>query len=123
MVPAIVLGHLRGKRPARLRLRLHDRELLIDEQHPAVTLGRGDDNDLIVRGHLVSRLHARIEISRGKFVLVDQSTNGTFVHTATGEEAFVRRDSVQLKGEGLIGLGKVPEFEAPYTVRYVCEDG
>ncbi len=64
------------------------------------------------KGNLISRLHARIEISRNKFVLVDQSTNGTFVQTADGEEAFVRRDSVQIKGQGMIGLGRAARAAA-----------
>jgi len=39
-----------------------------------------------------------------------------------GEEAFVRRDSMQLKGEGLIGFGRVPESGSSLTVKYVCEE-
>ena len=71
---------------------------------------------------VISRLHARIEVSRDKFVLIDQSTNGTFVQSSAGEESFVRRDSMQLRGEGMIGLGRVPEADSPLTIRYVCED-
>ncbi len=55
-------------------------------------------------------------------MLIDQSTNGTFVQTAEGEESFVRRDSLQLKGEGMIGLGKLPEQESVQTIRFVCEE-
>jgi flagellar basal body rod protein FlgF len=55
--------------------------------------------------------------------LIDQSTNGTFVQTKDGEESFVRRDSLQIKGEGMIGLGKLPESESPQTIRFVCEEG
>jgi adenylate cyclase len=29
---------------------------------------------------------------------------------------------MQLKGEGLIGFGRVPENNSSLTVRYVCED-
>jgi len=86
------------------------------------TIGRADDNDLVIRGNLISRLHARIEINRNKFVLIDQSTNGTFVQAEGGEELFVRRDSVQIKGEGLIGLGRVPERDSPLTIRFYCEE-
>ena len=64
----------------------------------------------------------RIEINRNKFVLIDQSTNGTFVQAEGGEELFVRRDSVQIKGEGLIGLGRVPERDSPLTIRFYCEE-
>ena len=88
---------------------LSDREIVVDEKRPQIAIGRADENDVVIRGNLISRIHARIEISRNKFLLIDQSTNGTFVKAEDGEESFVRRDSMQLKGSGMIGLGKVPE--------------
>ncbi|HET7756844.1 MAG TPA: adenylate/guanylate cyclase domain-containing protein [Steroidobacteraceae bacterium] len=121
MVPGIA-GESRPARAMRLRLRCHDRELLVDERHSSVSIGRAEDNDIVVKGNLISRLHARIEISRNKFVLVDQSTNGTFVQTADGEESFVRRDSLQIKGQGMIGLGRLPEQGSPTTIRFDCEE-
>jgi predicted component of type VI protein secretion system len=77
---------------------------------------------VVVKGNLISRLHARIEISRNKFVLTDQSTNGTFVQASDGEESFVRRDSLQIKGEGMIGLGRLPERGSPQTIRFALEE-
>ena len=55
-------------------------------------------------------------------MLIDQSTNGTFVQTADGEESFVRRDSLQIKGQGMIGLGRLPEAGSPQTIRFNCEE-
>ena len=121
MVPAISMNS-RPVRVLRLRIRANDRDLVIDEQHSSITIGRAEDNDVVIKGNLISRLHARIEISRHKFVLIDQSTNGTFVQTADGEESFVRRDSLQIKGEGTIGLGRLPEHDSPQTIRFVCEE-
>ena len=121
MVPAISMNS-RPVRLLRLRLRANDRDLVIDEQHTSITIGRAEDNDVVIKGNLISRLHARIEISRNKFVLIDQSTNGTFVQTAAGEESFVRRDSLQIKGEGTIGLGRLPESDSPQTIRFICEE-
>jgi adenylate cyclase len=122
MIPAIPMGS--RERPAvHLRLTVQDQEVMLDEQHPNATIGRAEDNTLIVKGNLISRLHARIEISRGKFVLIDQSTNGTFVQTEGGDEAFVRRDSLQIKGEGMIGLGKLPEPDSPQTIHFTCKEG
>ncbi|HUN25516.1 MAG TPA: adenylate/guanylate cyclase domain-containing protein [Steroidobacteraceae bacterium] len=121
MVPAIALAGKSG--PAiRLRLRFENREILLDDRHPSITIGRGEDNDVVVKGNLISRLHARIELNRHKFVLIDQSTNGTFVQTDDGDEAFVRRDSLQIKGKGMIGLGKLPEAEVPQTILFACEE-
>jgi len=121
MVPAISMNS-RPVRLLRLRLRANDRDLVIDEQHTSITIGRAEDNDVVIKGNLISRIHARIEISRNKFVLIDQSTNGTFVQSANGEESFVRRDSLQIKGEGTIGLGRLPEQDSPQTIRFVCEE-
>ncbi|MDB6091829.1 MAG: hypothetical protein JWN85_4613 [Gammaproteobacteria bacterium] len=121
MVPAISMNS-RPVRLLRLRLRCQDRDLVIDEQRSSITIGRAEDNDVVIKGNLISRLHARIEINRNKFVLIDQSTNGTFVQTAGGEESFVRRDSLQIKGEGTIGLGRLPEHDSPQTIRFVCEE-
>jgi hypothetical protein len=121
MVPGIATD-ARPARAMRLRLRCQDRELVVDERHSSITIGRAEDNDVVVKGSLISRLHARVEINRSKFVLIDQSTNGTFVQSADGEESFVRRDSLQIKGQGMIGLGRLPEQGSPQTIRFTCEE-
>jgi len=123
MLPALALGAVaREHRPKRLRLRVHGQEILIDDSRTNVVIGRAEESDIIIKGNLISRLHARIELSRNKFMLVDQSTNGTFVTSGNGEEAFVRRDSMQLKGEGMIGLGRTPESGSQQTLRFACEE-
>ncbi len=104
------------------RLNKMDREILLDNQKASITIGRAEDNDFVIKGNLISRLHARIELNRNKFVLIDQSTNGTFVQTVEGEESFVRRDSLQIKGEGMIGLGRLPEQESSQTILFACEE-
>jgi class 3 adenylate cyclase len=120
MVPTISTGE--HAENLRLRLRYQGQEVVVDHDREIITIGRAEDNDLIIRGNLISRLHARIEMSRNKFMLVDQSTNGTFVAVTGGEDAFVRRDSMHLRGEGMIGLGKAPEESSSQVIRYSCED-
>ena len=122
MLPAIALNGRDARRPRRLRLLVQELEVILDEQRPHVAIGRADDNDIVIRGNLISRLHARIEFSRNRFTLTDQSTNGTFVQISGEEEAFVRRDSMPIKGEGLIGLGRIPDRDSPLTIHFVCED-
>jgi len=122
MLPAIALTGRDNRKPQRLRLSVQDRELILDENRPQIAIGRADDNDVVIRGNLISRLHARIEFSRNGFTLTDQSTNGTFVQISGEEEAFVRRDSMPIKGQGLIGLGRVPDRDSPLTIHFVCED-
>ncbi|HEY1726707.1 MAG TPA: adenylate/guanylate cyclase domain-containing protein [Steroidobacteraceae bacterium] len=122
MLPAIALTGRENRKPQRLRVTVQERELTVDEQRPQINIGRADDNDVVIRGNLISRLHATIELSRNRFMLTDQSTNGTFVQIAGQEEAFVRRDSMTIKGEGMIGLGRIPDRDSPLTIYFVCEE-
>ena len=124
MVPAIAMASRNGAKdkPHRLRLRYQGQEVIVDERRNNISMGRAEENDLVVKGNLISRLHARIEISRNKFMLIDQSTNGTFVQGKDGDEAFVRRDSMQIRAEGLIGLGKAPDSNSSQVIRYICEE-
>lgn len=123
MLPSIALGAARaGRRPRRVRLRYQGREYVLEDGSRSLTLGRADENDIVVNGNLISRLHARIEAERNRFVLVDQSTNGTFVTSQEGGESFVRRDSHTLQGAGLIGLGRLPEATEADAIRYQLEE-
>ncbi len=123
MVPAIAIAARdRGAQPQRLRLRYQGQEVLVQDSRANISMGRAEENDLVVKGNLISRLHARVELNRNKFILIDQSTNGTFILGKDGEESFVRRDSMQLRGEGLIGLGKAPDSNSSQVIRYSCEE-
>jgi class 3 adenylate cyclase len=111
-------------RPFRIRLNYLGQELVLDDRERAsATLGRGQENDLVIKGNLVSRLHARIEAGKNRFMLIDESTNGSFVQGQNGDDAFVRRDAIPLKGKGVIGLGRVPEPQSYHTVEFTCEEG
>lgn len=109
-------------RPKRLSLRYQGREITVGEGRKSATLGRAEDNDVVVKGNLISRVHARVESSRDRFTLVDESTNGTFVQTNTGEEIFVRRDRTPLTGEGVIGLGRAAQPGTALAVHFVVEE-
>jgi len=99
----------RGRSVSRMLLTFRDQSVEISDTRKSANIGRADDNDLVIKGNLISRIHAKVELRRGKFVLVDQSTNGTFLLNVRGEETFVRRDSTELNGEGTIGLGRAEE--------------
>ena len=94
------------RKVSKLLLNFRDSTVEVSDQRKSINMGRADDNDLVVKGNLISRIHAKIEMRRGKFMLVDQSTNGTFLQNVQGHEKFVRRDSTELGEEGTIGLGR-----------------
>ena len=122
MLPTVQWSRDKSRKPRRLSLRSQGKEVLVGEGRKSVTLGRAEDNDLVIKGNLISRVHARVEASRDKFTLIDESTNGTFVQTSDGDEIFVRRDSTILSGEGVIGLGRIAQPGTALAIHYVIED-
>jgi adenylate cyclase len=106
----------------RLVLRYYGKEVVVGEASPQVTMGRAEECDLVVKDTLISRNHARIEYARGKFVLHDQSTNGTCVILQDGDELYIRRDNMRLVGSGIIGLGRVARPDTVHTVNFGVYD-
>ena len=111
----------KSKSATKLTLTFRDQVVVVNDKRKGVNLGRADGNDLVVKGNLISRIHARVEMRRGKFLLIDQSTNGTFLENAQGDETFIRRDSTELSGQGIIGLGRVAKPGTPLAVHFACE--
>ncbi len=124
MLPSISLSarkaHATG---GRLRLQFRGQELVLGEnRQTAVSMGRAEDNDVVIKGNLISRVHARIDMRRNRFVLTDESTNGTFIQRDNGEEVFVRRDSTELAGSGVIGMGRAATRGTPLAIEYRIEE-
>jgi adenylate cyclase len=92
--------------------------LELGESDPVLTIGRAEENDLVVRNPVVSRLHARIEHRNGRVVLIDQSANGTYVFADGGEQTYVHRDNHVLTGSGTLGLGEAVSSASELLVRY-----
>ncbi len=92
--------------------------VLVNRENPILTIGRGAPNHLAISSRLVSRVHARIEFQRSRFMLIDQSTNGTYFSPQGGRTIFLRRDAVQLEGKGVIGLGQQAGEDAVVVLHY-----
>jgi hypothetical protein len=121
MLPTIEWEN-RGRKASGMVLNFRGQTVEVSDKRKSVNIGRADDNDLVVKGNLISRIHAKVELRRGKFILVDQSTNGTFLQNVQGEETFVRRDSTELKGEGTIGLGRAEEPGGTLAIHFKSLD-
>ena len=81
-----------------------------------VTLGSAADNDLTVDISYASRSHARIECRGSGFMLVDHSTNGTYVQTEDERISFVHRKALRLWGDGWLSLGE--PCDSASVIRY-----
>ena len=108
----------KGRKASKLLLNFRDQTIEVSDRRKSINIGRADDNDLVVKGNLISRIHAKIEMRRGKFMLIDQSTNGTFLQDVLGTESFVRRDTTELGDEGTIGLGRAEKPGSSLAIYY-----
>lgn len=98
--------NLERLKSSKLQLAFQDTEIALLANMPAITLGRDLTCSIIVEGTLVSRQHATIEYRRGKFLICDTSTNGTYILTEDGRSIYLRREEFPLWGNGKISLGK-----------------
>lgn len=103
---------------SRMELEFQGQKIEVDQNRPSVTLGRQNHNDVVVNDTRVSRSHARIEYRRGKFILIDQSTNGTFALIQGKKSIMLRRDEATLLGKGIVGLGREVTDDSPVAIHY-----
>lgn len=95
---------------------------LIDDATPSARLGRDGANDVVVASHFASRFHARVHKREGRFVLADQSTNGTYLLADDGgHEVLLQREEAVLGERGWIGLGMSAARHGDHLVRYRVE--
>ena len=113
---------LSGER-VELTLKAGQLEMRAGSARPVVSIGRGEQNDLVVPLDCVSRVHARIEFRRGKFILIDQSTNGTYVFSPVHNDVYLHLDELSLEGYGLIGLGRRPDPDSEEKIYFAIQSG
>ncbi|MGH8701441.1 MAG: FHA domain-containing protein, partial [Burkholderiales bacterium] len=77
-------------------------------------------NHVVVASPMISRRHAKIELRGGKFVLVDQSSNGTFLTLGNNAEMKLRREEAILYGSGVIALGQSAAAAGEDAIEFHC---
>jgi adenylate cyclase len=110
-----------ARTPLRLRLLYRGQEAVVDAARTSVSIGRDAGNEVVIDARNASRVHARIEWRRDKFLLLDLSTNGTFVAFEDGRETQLRHEEVILDGNGSIAFGQSHRHAERNCVEYYCE--
>jgi hypothetical protein len=101
-----------------LELFIENRCVRVDAEHPLCTIGRASESDVVIESESASRNHASVELNRGRFVLNDFSTNGTYLINDEAGTTLIRRESVILDNQGSIGLGFDPNLETANAIKY-----
>jgi adenylate cyclase len=104
-----VVGDVGGKaapEAVTLKLSWRGNTWRMGDELNSLVAGRDPAADIVLPGDKVSRQHVRVFLRRGKFVLADQSANGTYVQMQHRAEILLHREEFVLLGTGSIGLGQ-----------------
>ncbi|MDO8310592.1 MAG: adenylate/guanylate cyclase domain-containing protein [Sideroxyarcus sp.] len=94
---------------------------VMDAAHPCITIGRGELADIMIQDRRASRMHARIERRRDKFVFIDLSSNGSYVTFRNESEVQLRREELVLRESGTISLGHTYKKDPAEVIAFVCK--
>jgi len=103
-----------------LALMFSDQHFVLTPDQTGFAVGRDPSSDLVVDWPSVSRRHAVIEFRRGRFVLSDTSSNGTYLTLQNGQVVFLRRESLPIWGNGRIALGAPLNEGMGHSIDYSC---
>lgn len=101
----------------KIKLTYRGRDIVARE---TVYLGRDASNTIFVMDPMASRRHAKIELRGGHFVLVDQSSNGTFIVVGDSPEMQLKRQELVLYSSGRIAFGHSTDDSEVDTVKFDC---
>jgi len=100
------------------KLTLGEHQVTVDESSPLLEIGRDESNSFALLADCVSRHHLQLRCKGGQIVLIDNSTNGTFINREGHNPLFVRRESLVLEGDGLLGVGASPAASTDHTLGF-----
>ena len=107
---------------AKVKLRHGTRDIELGGGKSVLTLGRDQQNDVVVADRKASRLHGKIERRRDKFVLIDHSSNGTYVTVEGEPEIVLRREELILRGRGRMSFGHAYADDPAEFLAFSCLD-
>ncbi len=105
-----------------LVVRFQEQQKTVNTESPLLTIGRGEQNGLVVDDPMVSRRHAIVEWRQGEgFFLTDQSTNGVYLQADGQDVRFLHRETMQLGERGIVTLGRKPDAKSGQLVHFaIC---
>jgi len=110
---------LDSQKCVRMKFSWNNHCVTLDADRPVISIGRGSENDLIVRHDMASRQHLSAQFSRGRCTITDNSTNGTVVFSNVDKKRHdIKRESFTLLGSGKIILGHPEEVDEKFAIRY-----
>ncbi|MBT3206505.1 MAG: adenylate/guanylate cyclase domain-containing protein [Gammaproteobacteria bacterium] len=86
----------------------------------SIKIGRGSECDLVVEAPQASRFHCEIQLKGNKFILIDSSTNGTYI-SQNNVEILFNNETVPLHHSGIISLGQISNSNSEHLIKFLIE--
>lgn len=109
-------------------MELDDISLVVDGQlerfsrkQCPIDIGRDRGCQITINNSLASRYHGRILHEQGKFFYQDQSTNGSYLLSESGNEMKVHGEQVPLNSSGVISPGAPVHKQKESVVKFLCQ--
>lgn len=109
---------LPGKTDNRFTINYNEQQIKLSTG--TIKIGRGFECNLVVEAPQASRFHCEISLKGNKFMLTDNSTNGTYIRQNDIEIQF-HNEAVPLHRSGIISLGQHSESNSEHLMHFTVE--
>ncbi|MDH5571913.1 MAG: FHA domain-containing protein [Gammaproteobacteria bacterium] len=119
MNTSLVNNLFRDRQQLYLTYRERIKELHSNDEH--IVVGRSSKCSMLINSDCASRQHAQLVYRKGKFIISDHSTNGTFIKPQGGKEVYIHGEDYPLSGSGFISLGEAISVDNEHLIYYSCQ--
>jgi len=116
---AAINGKANGKdKTATIELLIKGKKHVVTTDKDSCVVGRDPSCDIVIQSKFVSRAHAKIILKDGKFLVEDNSFNGTYINFDNGQKIHVSKDEQTLVSGGYMSMGKPVDDESKSVIEF-----
>ena len=101
-----------------IELSIKGKKHVVTTDKESCVVGRDPSCDIVIQSKFVSRAHAKITLKDGKFLVEDNSFNGTYINFNNGQKIHVSKDEQTLMSNGVMSMGKPVDDESKSVIEF-----
>ena len=101
-----------------IELSIKGKKHVVTIDKDSCVVGRDPSCDIVIQSKFVSRAHAKIILKNGKFLIEDNSFNGTYINFNNGQKIHVSKDEQTLMSNGVMSMGKPVDDESKSVIEF-----
>lgn len=118
-IDVAVNGKSNGKdKGVTIELFIKGKKYVVTTDKDSCVVGRDPSCDIVIQNKFVSRAHAKIILKDGKFLVEDNSYNGTYINFNNGKKIHVSKDEQILVSSGSMSMGKPVDNKSKSVIEF-----